>query len=228
MTSITDTNFKQVDSELPGYALAREILGADFLSPEEVANSVKGIIYTDEQLIHFGDTLPTQDILKWCRDNSMMLVPGPPTAMTMLDVRDVHYDFFFHLLEREEDIRICWYDDTSQKFACIDKVEALTWIAFRKELVEDSLDKTWEEQVVLVLDPMMVPNAAEVTWALTTYKAVRDICLFEWVHVRTSSLDAGGCHVVIGGFDTDGLSVGGSFEDIICIYDLGLSAARKF
>lgn len=207
------------------YALARSILGADFISPEEVANSLKSIVYTDEQLTRFGDTLPTQDILEWCRDNNMMLVASPPTALTVLDVRAIHSDVY-----DSEGGPCGWYISPTEKFACADRIEALAWIAFRKEPVEDSLNKTWTEQQALVLDPLRVPNAAEVTWALTVYKDVRDIYLLEELYVRTSSVGSGGEHYVVGCF-------GSEEDDELCLNDywpntnykfIGLAAVRKF
>ena len=95
----------------------------------------------------------------------MMLVAGPPKAMSLLDVRNVRNDYFY---SKEGG----WYSEKAQKFARNDKVEPV-WIALRKEPVAHSLSKNWSEQSELVVEPMTVPNAAEAVWALTTYKAVR-------------------------------------------------------
>ncbi len=214
----------RITSKLPDYTLSRSILDADFISADEIATA-RGLAYTEDQLIELGRKLPDQATLEALRDNGMMLVAGPPTAMSMLDVRAIHADYFYSKGPDQGDRG--WYDDASEKFARTDKVEALCWIAFRKEPVEDSLNKTWPYQKALVAEPMMVPNAAEVTWALTTYKAVSDIYLLDDVYVRTSSFDSNRIRVYVGGFDAEGLGVD-------CYWagyrrgDLGLSAGRKF
>src|SRR3989344_4872193 len=135
---------------------------------------------TDEQLAKFGDTLPAQDVLEWCRDNGMMLVAGPPKPMSTLDIRSIKIDYFD---SREGG----WYSNKSEKFARNDKAEPV-WIALRKEPVAESLNRNWSEQSDLVAEPMVVPNAAEALWGFTTYKAVRSIYLLPNLCVRTSSL----------------------------------------
>ncbi len=211
-------------SKLPDYTLARSILGADFISADEIATA-RGLAYTEDQLTELGKKLPDQATLEALRDNGMMLVAGPPTAMTMLDVRAVHADYFYSKGPEQNDSG--WYDEANEKFARTDKVEALCWIAFRKEPVEDSLNKTWSDQQALVVEPMMVPNAAEATWALTTCKAVRDIYLLDNLYVRTSSLDSDGHRVYVGVFDAGGLNVYSDWDDDRN-GDLGVSAGRKF
>jgi hypothetical protein len=101
------------------------------------------------------------------------------------------------------------------------------WIALRKEPVENSLSKDWPEQQVVVKEPMVIPNVAEVVWALTTYKAVRDIYLLENIYVCTNSVDSDGERMYIGHFNTDGLRVSNCW-DYNRGYDLGVSASRKF
>lgn len=211
-------------SKLPDYTLARSILGNDFISADEIATA-RGLAYTEDQLIELGRKLPDQATLEQLRDSGMMLVAGPPTAMSLIDVRAVHADFFYSKGPDQDDEG--WYDDASEKFAKTDKVEALCWIALRKEPVEDSLSKDWTEQQALVKEPMVIPNAAEAVWALTTYKAVRDIYLLEDVYVRTSSVDSDGDRVSVGGFDSGGLDVRSYWGDLRYSF-LGVSASRKF
>jgi hypothetical protein len=203
-------------------SLARKILGRDFISPQEIA-AARGLRYSLQRLAHFGQTLPCREALEGCRDNGMMLVAGPPMPTSLVDVRALHADSFYAKGPDHHDA--CWYDD--ETFAKTDKVEALTWIALRKEAVVSSFSKSWSEQRALVQEPMVIPNVAEVAWALTTYKVVRDVYLLEDLYVRTSSVDAHGRHVFVGAFDADGLGVyshwGGERYS-----RLGVSAARKF
>jgi hypothetical protein len=207
-----------------GYEIARHILGNDFINPWDIV-AARGLAYTPNQYSAFAATAPDEDALAWCRDNGMMLVAGPPKAMSLIGVRAVDADFFYSKGPEQDDSG--WYDDPNERFAKTDKVEALTWIAFRKEPVEDSLNKTWPEQQALVKEPMVIPNAAEATWALTTYKAVRDIYLLDELYVRTSSVDSDGGRVYVGDFDADGLVVDG-YWDGFRDSNLGVSASRKF
>ena len=206
-------------AKAPNYDLARTILGKDFISPEEIAKSRKGVVYTDEQLTDFGDTLPAQDVLEWCRDNGMMLVAGPPKAMSLLDVRDLKSDYFYSKKDG-------WYAEDRQTFSRNDNAESV-WIALRKEPIAGSLGKNWSEQSDLISDPMSVPNAAEAVWGLTTYKAVRGVYLLPNLYVRTSSLDSGGRRVHVGIFDAGGLIVNYYWDDDRYGF-LGLSGGRKF
>jgi hypothetical protein len=209
---------KRFTAKAPNYDLAKTILGKDFISPEEIATA-RGFVYTDEQLAKFGDTLPTQDVLEWCRDNGMMLIAGPPKAMSLLDIRSMKTDYFY---SKEGG----WYADKAQKFAKNDKAEPI-WIAFRKEPVAGSLNKNWTEQSDLISEPMSVPNAAEAVWCLSTYKAVRGIYLLTNLYVRTSSLDSDGGRVSVGAFGAEGLNVSGSWGSYR-FGSLGLASARKF
>lgn len=214
---------RRFTSKAPDYTLARTILGSDFIPPEEIATA-RGVVYTDEQLAKFGETLPAAEVLHWCRDNGMMLVAGPPKAMSLLDIRALHTDFFYTKGPAKNNAG--WYDDEKQKFSRNDKAEPV-WIALRKEPVPGSLSRNWSEQSALVIAPMTVPNVAEVAWCLTTYKAVRNVFLLPSLYVRTSSLDSDGDRVGVGGFDADGLYVGGGWDG----YrrgNLGVTGARKF
>lgn len=200
----------------PDYELVRTILGKNFISPEDIMKSRKSVVYTDDQLSQFGDTVPSQEVLEWCRDNGYMLIAGPNRPMSLLEVRSLKKDYFY---SKEGG----WYAE--QKFAEIDKVET-RWIMLRKEPVPQSTSKNWNEQQSLLSETEVTPNVAEVAWCVTTYKAVRNTYLLPSIYVRTSSLDSGGRRVYVGIFGAGGLVVsdwrdGGRYGSI------GLSAARK-
>lgn len=205
-------------AKMPDYDLAKTILGKDFISPEEIATA-RGLTYTDEQLAKFSDTLPAQDVLEWCRDNGMMLVAGPPKAMSLLDIRVLETGYFY---SKEGG----WYAEDKQKFAQGDKAEPV-WIALAKDPVTNSFGKNWSQQSELIALPKTVPNAAETVWGLTTYKAVRGVYLLPNLYVRTSSLGSDGYHVHVGLFDAKGLFISIHW-DSYCNSYLGLASARKF
>lgn len=209
---------KRFAMKAPDYELVRTILGKDFISPEEIMKSRKGVNYTEEQLAQFGETVPTQEILEWCRDNSYMLVAGPNRPMSLLEIRTMKNGYFY---SKEGG----WYAEQKQKFSQNDKVET-KWYMIRKDIVPESTSKNWDEQHALISDAEFVPNASEFTWAITTYKAVRGIYLFGGIYARTSSLDSDGDHVYVCDFDDRGLRVGNDWDSSRDSF-LGLSVARK-
>ena len=203
-------------ADMTCYKLASAVLGEDFISPEEVAKSRGGVVYTDDQLAQFGDTVPSQEVLEWCRDNGYMVVAGPNRPMSMLEIRDLRSDYFYSK-------KGGWYAE--QAFARNDKADT-RWIMLRKETVPESTSKNWTEQQALLSDNEITPNAAELVWCVTTYKAIRNVCLLPSIYVHTSSLDSGGIRIVVGCFLDRGLDVSHWNDDD---HDgrIGLSAARK-
>ena len=212
------TGIRRFTAATSNYDLARTILGKDFISPEQIAKSCK-LVYTDEQLATFGDTLPAQDVLEWCRENGYILVAGPPRAISLLEIRDLQPNYFYSKQGG-------WYAESKEVFSRRDRA-ATAWIMLRKESVPESQRKSWDKQQTLLSEFEIVPNAAETAWAITTYKAVRGVYLLPNVYVRTSSLDSVGDRVSVGGFDEGGLSVGNGRWDVYRSGDLGLSSARK-
>lgn len=201
------------------YDLATMILGRDFVSPKEITAKYSSIVYTEEQLDAFESALPSREDLEWLRDNNFILLPGPNSSLSLLDIRNLNTAYFYAKTGG-------WYAEEKQTFVSNDKTE-VRWIALRKEAVPGSYSKNWEEQKALLSGLELVPNAAEAVWCITAYKAVRNINLFRSTYVRTSSLIAVGFRVGVGYFDGKGLSVdyywGGHRRD-----GLGLASARKF
>lgn len=211
------SGISRFSAKQPNYTLARTILGKDFISPEEVAKT-RQLAYTDEQLAKFGETLPSQSVLEWLRDNGFILVAGPPRDMSLLDILALHNLYFYSKTDG-------WYANNSEKFARDDKV-ASVWVTLRKEPVPGSTSKTWDQQQTLLSEVEVTPNAAATTWAVTTYKAVRNIYLFPNVYVRTSSCGSEGNRVRVGGFDDRGLNVN-DYWDHTPDHDFGVASSRK-
>ncbi len=211
------TGIRRFSTKAPDYTLWRSpFLGADFITPEEVNKARPSIIYTDEQITALAETLPSEDVLKWCKDNGYAVMPAPPTAMSLLDVRELQSGHFYSKTGG-------WYAD--QKFAREDKT-SFGWLAIRKTPVPNSTSKNWKEQGKLLSALEHVPNAAEMGWFITTYFEVRGTRLFESIYVRTSSLDSDGIRVYVGRFDAKGLRVDAWFGDFRRS-SIGVSSARK-
>ncbi len=210
------TGLRRFSTKASDYTLTQSILGADFITPEEVAKARPSIVYTDDQITALAESLPSADALQWCKDNGYAVMPAPPTAMSMLDVREIQSGHFYSKTGG-------WYSD--QKFAREDKT-SFGWLAIRKTPVPNSTSKTWFEQGKLLSALEKVPNAAEMSWFITTYFEVRGLRLMERTYVRTSSVDSDGYRVNLGSFDSEGLTVarwsGDRRSD-----GIGLSSARK-
>ncbi|NQV92880.1 hypothetical protein HQ403_00045 [Candidatus Kaiserbacteria bacterium] len=206
------------DETPKGYALATLILGDDFISHEDVANAY-GFHYSDEQVEAFTDTLPDEKTLQWLRSNGYMLVATPTTDTNLLQVRDLDNQLFYSKSEG-------WYTESQHTFSREDVVKAGQWLMVRKEPYPNSCSKNWGEQQKLLTEVEYVPNAPEVAYAVTAYYKVRGVYLLKGVYVRTSSVDAVGGHVDVGGFDEDGLRVGSCWRG--CRFGcFGVSSARK-
>jgi hypothetical protein len=208
-----------IDTTPTPESLARLLLGADFITPEEVTAG-RGLSYDDEQLEGLEASFPSIEVIAWCRGNDYMLLPAPPTAMSLLGIRDLNRTLF---CSKEGG----WYAESRQEFSRSDKTEVATWLAIRKGVVPNSTSKKWKEQLSLLSDVERVPNAAEFAWGLTTYKKVRGVYLMSGpIYARTNSVDSDDNHVFVGFFDERGLVVH-IWRDVR--YDgIGLASARKF
>ncbi len=219
-----DTFLKSKDAEnraaLSAYELARDILGDDFIIPNEIAQA-RNMFYSDVQLAEFKNTLPSREVLEWLKANDYMLVAGPPTKLSLLDV--------YRLKSSSKSGEVLYTDD-SEQFYRTDTVDHV-WLALRKGAVPNSINKTWDEQQALLSNSERVPNVTEVVWGFTTYKEVRGVDLTNNdVYVRTSSVPNSfpqhGFRVMIGSLKQNRLYVSYSI-DFFGYLNLGLSSARK-
>ena len=216
------------------YDLARTILGDDFISPEEIQEGsyYTRLKYGDEMLQYFTDTLPCEDALEWLRDNNYVLIAGPPSSMSILDVRGLHNRLFYSYYR-------AWYDECEWASSEWQKEAKPEWLMVRKGAVPDSVDKPLKEQVKLLLKGEHVPSVVEVAWCESRYKEIRGKWLFGLIEVRTSTLTLVRDHnspgiephwiygaVIIGWSNRCGIGVTKclNYEKS---WDLGLASARK-
>ncbi len=151
-----------------------EILGQDFMNPEEVASKM-GVEYTDEQLQKLWDSLPPDRYLGPMKRSDYILVPAPPNPTSLSKMRDSK-------LKTEQG----------------EELTTFGWLPIKKMAVQNSLGKPWREQLKLLSSHERPPNAPELWWAVLTYFKVRRIKLFEGYLLRTASLEMDGRHVAIG------------------------------
>jgi len=202
--------------EVPTYALAKAVLGGDFITVGEIMAARSDISYSHEQVAKLAATIPSEDVLRSLKENGYGLMPQPPRALSLLDIRSAKPAHFYPKTGG-------WYADV--EFAR-DDLTGTGWLAVRKTPVNGSLGRNWNEQNALLSSDERVPNAAEASWFVTTFFDVRGVRLFERVYVRTSSLSSGGGCVHAGGFDAEGLIVD-SFQGGNRFAALGLAPAWK-
>lgn len=201
------------------YDLARAILGDDFISPQEVALARKGIVYSEEQIAHYAETLPSQDVLEWFRDHNFFLHAGPPAKKPLLIVRKLKPEYFYSPTRG-------WYEHRRETFSRTDMAEP-GWNALHKGPVPGSFGLLWPPQQQLLSEREEVPNAAAPTWGFTTYEAVRGVKLAQGTFMRTSSCDSGGSRVIVGWGRGGGFRVSDWWSGMPSP-DLGVASAWKF
>ena len=59
---------RRYTAKLPDFALAREILGDDFISPEEITVA-RDVTYSEAQIAELERTLPDKETLEWLKRN---------------------------------------------------------------------------------------------------------------------------------------------------------------
>jgi hypothetical protein len=206
---------RECSAKQPDYSLAQSILGVDFITPEEIMKAT-AVVYSKKQLASLHGAIPPEDVLRWCKEHNFAVVAAPLNPINLLNVRALDNSLFY---SKEGG----WYAE--QKFASENKTGP-GWLMIRKDPVPNSTRKTWDEQNKLISGVERVPNAAEVSWLVTTYFKVRGVRLFESIYVRCSDLDSDGDRVGVGRFGAGGLGVdgiwGGRRDE-----RLGVASARK-
>jgi len=152
----------------PGFAWARHILGRDFIGPEELAK-VSNMDYSKAQIRKLVKILPSQKCLHDFHRNGYVLIVGPGYSMSVSDINQEFKADHYKVDERTNE----------------DMVE-FGWLCLRKDPYPESIGKTWQEQLSLLLPGEQVANIAEVVWGYFVYKAIRREDFFSNT-VRTSS-----------------------------------------
>lgn len=179
------------------YEDARDLLGVDFITPEEIA-AARGVKYGKRRSGFFRNAMPPRETLEACLaqwgDGAALLVPGPPKPMSLLDVRELNPDYFY-------DKTHGWYAKHGEQIFAIRDVALPAWLMLRKGPVPGSMGHGRDAQLKLLTPSEERPNIGGFTWGVTTYAAVRGIRLFGSTYARTSSVSMDGSVVGAGGFD---------------------------
>ncbi|HET8580897.1 MAG TPA: hypothetical protein VFL98_00300 [Candidatus Paceibacterota bacterium] len=184
-----------VQSAVDVYVFAAMILKDDFISPEAVMRA-RSLAYSDGQREALARSLPSPDEIAWYRANDMLLMPGPPRAMSLIEIRALNPDYFyFDVMLMGAGREHAWYDE--EPFARSERAGASGWIAFSTAALPDSFERTHEAEEANSVRPLMAFNVAEVAWVLSTYRAVRGTSLLEGTDILTASRHSNGRSVFV-------------------------------
>ncbi|HCP08407.1 MAG TPA: hypothetical protein DIT25_01240 [Candidatus Moranbacteria bacterium] len=188
------------------YAMARKILGEDFICHKEIQEARKLKYKLD-----WEDTLriyriPPTSVLKWLHKRKYLLIAGPPSKMSLSDIYDLKPKFFGVYKKAFAGMD---YDNINPGWLMISKAPQI--FGYKKYKIQERCALSGE----------YVPNIAQIAWAITTYKEVRNKYLlgrdedFCDVVVRTSTkpYDHTGNHSIIGLFDKYGLHIGSDSDN---------------
>jgi hypothetical protein len=172
------------------YDWAREILGQDLITPEEIHGfTPHAFTYSQKQLADFAspfggrrdeDACMKNDEYKvgaW-RAEDNIVIAGPPKPMSLGEIIAIYPDLF-----RDRD-RFFLKKEAEGNFSQ-EKVEA-KWLIISKQPRIRSIDKTWKDQQRCVSGVERVPNIAELAWAFCSYRIVRGWLLTKALAIFTN------------------------------------------
>ncbi|MEK7589453.1 MAG: hypothetical protein AAB479_02405 [Patescibacteria group bacterium] len=197
----------------------KEIFKEDFLGIEE-AEKFSGRKFNQEELRLISEKWRekvrqqglTKESLEQLKKEGFMVVLRSPKVMlegkeamgTIANLRK-KFPLFY-----DQD----WYDE--EKFATEEVIE-LAWSIVKKELLEETRDKNWDEQEEVLkewakehkVDPKFVSRrkAIETIYDVLAYYEARKARLLERDYDWSKTESSGGSFVCAGAFDSDGLGV---------------------
>ena len=194
--------------------LATIILESRFITPYEVATA-HGLVYPEEQLEEYDRRLPWPEVIAWCRANDYMLLPNPPEPMSFMQIHDLNRELFYPGGK---------WSAPEDSILHQEKTRVASWLAIRTKVVPDSWCKEWQQKLQLLSQVERVANLAELAWALTTYKKVRNVDLMtNGQPALTSGVDPD-CHMAI---KYDASNAGLVIERYCDVRAHGLISARQ-
>ena len=204
---------------------AKEIMGKDFLGPEAVETTF-GIKLSDEELEQVENIPFTPEELEQAKELGMMLVLRIPhdkdkKPLTLNRIREIlaGEDKLGDPQKKKSKLFYRqpgdgWYKD--ETFAT-DSVMDFGWGLSKKEVLEESLSKNWDEQEEILkkwaeennidLKTIRRRTPIEATYDTMLYYGANKETLLEGTYDWTSVQSSGGGFVDVGGFDSDGLDV---------------------
>ena len=155
----------------------------------------------------------TEAELRECKDTHVLIAVFP---LSILKVRG-----------KVKDKALFYGQDWFNKEAFASDRGEVSWQLVRKIPVDNSTNKSWNDQQTLLGKDEVTPTARVMVYTIIGhYMAIRER-LFECIYVRCSDVDSNGDRVFVGFFGSKGLYVS-SYSDAHRLDVLGVSSARKF
>lgn len=76
-------------------SVAEDILGKRFITPTDVMCVLPGIVYPDEVLQNLHNSVPSVRFLMWCKTHNMIIVPPPPSPLSVSRLWNMFPKHFF-------------------------------------------------------------------------------------------------------------------------------------
>lgn len=190
---------------------AKRIMGHHYLGIEHAIEHLKAS--PSKQDLKLMEEVPfSEAVLEACKDTHILVAVLPMSVMGL-------WERTKHLFYSKDDP---WY--RKESFAK-DKGQA-GWHLVRKDIVPNSMSKTWQEQQSLLGKDDETPTARVLIYTVILTFLVTGVKLLPNIYARVSDLGSGGFRVDVGGFDGSGLGVGSDWDDVR--HDVtGVSSARK-
>lgn len=213
--------------------LARTILGKNFFGVEEWS-SLYGANFTKKQLRELAEFPWSEDILnapcpfhkgKSIKEThfaflGINFIKG--NALTILKWQKIHPNsgqpkFYSYAPDN-------WY--AKEKFGN-ELICGFRWYLMPLEILPNSTNKTYQEQLVMLPADYEMPLAIEEVTKVILYYRKNGIYLNSGKYGRCQDVTSGGGHVGVGDFGSDGLFVNYDWDDVR-VYYIGIAASRKF
>ena len=188
---------------------AREIMGKNCFSIEEAIRHF-GVNPTRQQAVALSEIPFSEATLEACKNTHILVAVFP---LSILEIRGKGGKLFYN-----QD----WYE---KELFARDRGDA-EWRLIRKTPVENSTNKTWQEQQALLVENEETPTARLMVYATIGHFLATGERLFEKLYVRSSDVGSGGYRVSVGAFGSGGLDIDRDWDDYRDD-SLGLPSARK-
>jgi hypothetical protein len=192
---------------------AREIMGTNMFGIEDAIKHF-GVNPSKAQLAALSEVPFSEETLEACKATHVLVAVFP---MSILDIR----------AKVKGELWQAFYDQSWYNKEAFAKDRGETgWHLIKKTPVENSTNKSWDEQQTLLGKDDETPKAQVMVYTIIGHYKAANERLFEKVWVRCSDLGSDGYRVCVGSFVARGLGVGNYWDDRRNDY-LGLASARK-
>lgn len=180
-------------SKRTGFNLAQEILGENFISPEDIRAypwlgvGKKGFGYSKKQIAELIQNLPSKDVLNQLKRHHYLLVPGPAFHVSLADLfwewsisilPSSFPSLTYNISENGELTEQPWWiGDEKEKFLCEEKVDCSWYYIHKNTHMSSQESHLWVPTL---------PTIIQMIWGMVIYSALRKNVV--WGYTQTSSM----------------------------------------